>query len=81
MPNLVKAAEEHAFNARLVVVCSEVHHWAHFEKVISAPNILQRLNDEGYCVPENMMHRYPDTKCEEPELYLHQHVFTFILQC
>lgn len=66
VPNMVKAATEHSFNARLVVVSSGVHHWARFEKVISAPNILQRLNDEGYCVPENMEHRYSDTKREHP---------------
>lgn len=63
LPNMVKAAEQHKSHSRLVVVCSEVHHWARLEKVIDSPNVLQALNDKEYCKPENgLAHRYPDTK-------------------
>lgn len=64
LPNMVKAAELHQSKSRLVIVCSETHFWVNLSDVISAPNLLQTMNDKQYCTPEKgMAHRYPDTKC------------------
>lgn len=60
---MVKAAELHQSKSRLAIVSSGTHSSIKLEKVISAPNLLQAMNDKEYCTPENgMATRYPDTK-------------------
>ena len=69
LPNLFRAAQEHACRSRIVVVCSEVHFWANFnDKLLSHPEILKTLSDKEYVTPEVMATRYPDSK-RASELY------------
>lgn len=61
-PNMVKAAELHKSQSRLVVVCSEMHFYGNLERVLATPNLLQALSDKEYSTPADMAHRYFDTK-------------------
>ncbi|KAI0341927.1 NAD(P)-binding protein [Trametopsis cervina] len=62
VPNLVKAAELHSSQSRVVVVASEVHHWTQFDQQAVQQGILSQLNGKEHCTPEVMAIRYPTTK-------------------
>ncbi|KAJ7212260.1 hypothetical protein GGX14DRAFT_622764 [Mycena pura] len=62
-PHMIRTAQQHGTVPRIVVVTSEVHHWATIEKqVFDSPNILVTLGSAEYCTAKAMGSRYPLTK-------------------
>ncbi|KAF7299129.1 hypothetical protein MIND_00861400 [Mycena indigotica] len=63
LPHMVKTAEQYGTVPRIVVVASEVHHWASIERrVVEGPNILGTLGSKEYCTSKAMGTRYFLTK-------------------
>ncbi|KAF7314311.1 hypothetical protein MKEN_00903700 [Mycena kentingensis (nom. inval.)] len=64
LPHMARTAQNHPGSSpRIVLVTSEVHHWATLDKrVTDAPNILETLGSKDYCTPKAMGQRYFLTK-------------------
>lgn len=53
-PHMIRTAQQHGTVPRIVVVTSEVHHWATIEKhVLDSPNILVTLGSAEYCTTKH----------------------------
>ncbi|KAF8074511.1 hypothetical protein FPV67DRAFT_584844 [Lyophyllum atratum] len=60
---MLRTAEEHATRPRAVVVTSELHFWATFDKqVVDGNKIYESLNTKEYCTPSVMSVRYQISK-------------------
>ncbi|KAF8074521.1 hypothetical protein FPV67DRAFT_1605312 [Lyophyllum atratum] len=63
LPRMIRTAEEHATRPRVVVVTSELHFWAKFDKqVVDGNKIYESLNNKDYCTPSVMAVRYQISK-------------------
>ncbi|KAJ7780227.1 hypothetical protein DFH07DRAFT_865313 [Mycena maculata] len=64
LPSMIKTAQEHSTQPRLVIVSSEVHYWHDIEKpVVESPEIVKTLASAEYCTTGKVMDsRYLLTK-------------------
>ncbi|KAF7796378.1 hypothetical protein EIP86_007555 [Pleurotus ostreatoroseus] len=63
LPNLIRTGQANGTTSRLSIVSSDNHYWVKLEEeLLDAPNLLQMLNDEGYCADGAMQRRYPVSK-------------------
>ncbi|KAJ7286856.1 hypothetical protein C8J57DRAFT_572775 [Mycena rebaudengoi] len=64
LPSMLRTATRHSTVPRIVVVSSETHYWAEFDKKVreTRGEILKTLGSAAYCTPKVMRGRYFLTK-------------------